>query len=135
MSLSDDERSALVNLYMQRAYSTLEDAEVAIQARKWSMAANRLYYASFHAISALFVSDGRSVGTHRGVKASLGHNYVLTGELSSESAKYFARLETLRDKADYNILFEVKEDIVPNFHRAKEFVAEIERLLKVKSCN
>lgn len=50
MSLNDSERQILVNLYLERAQRTFEEMEVAIAAQKWGMAANRIYYAVFHAV-------------------------------------------------------------------------------------
>ncbi len=101
-----------------------------MQAKKWSMAANRLYYAAFHAVTALFVADGHPVGSHKGAKSVLGQYYVLTGKISTEHSKLFAQLETLREKADYNIMFEAEEkDIIPKVSKAKEFIATIENLI------
>lgn len=130
MSLSEQERSTLVQLYLNRAKSTYEDAEIAANSKKWSMAANRLYYAVFHAATALFVRDGRPVGTHRGAKAVLGQYYVKEGVISVDDSKLFAQLETLRGKADYNIMFEAQEkDILPNLPKAKDFIQTIEMLV------
>ena len=126
MSLSEKERSTLVKLYLSKAWQTCSDAKIAAGAQSWSMAANRLYYALFHAATALFVHDGIAVGSHRGIKAILGQHYILTGKISGEYAKFLARLETLRDKADYNIMFEASEgDVIPNMETAELFIKEI----------
>ena len=94
------------------------------------MAANRLYYTLFHAVTALFVHDGVEVGSHRGVKAKLGQHYVLTGKMALEHSQFLARMETLRDKADYNIMFVAKEDdVLPNMPLAENFIKTIERLV------
>ena len=37
----------------------------------WDGAANRLYYAAFHALCALLINDGVSVHTHHGVNSML----------------------------------------------------------------
>ena len=129
MSLSKEERSTLVKLYLSKAWQTYNDAKIAADAQSWSMASNRLYYALFHAATALFVHDGIAVGSHRGVKALLGQNYILTGKISVEYSKFLAQMETLRDKADYNIMFEAQEgDVIPNLATADLFIKEIERL-------
>ena len=79
------------------------------------MAANRLYYSLFHAATALFVNDGVEVGSHKGVKAKLGQYYIVTGKMSVDHSKFLAQMETLRDKADYNIMFVAsEEDVLPN---------------------
>lgn len=130
MSLNDNERTTLVNLYITKAKSTLHDACVAAEAKSWNMAANRIYYAVFHATSALFVHDGISVGSHRGVKALLGQHYILTGKMSSDYSLFLSRMETLRDRADYNIMFEASEqDVVPNLSIAEQFIQQIERMI------
>lgn len=132
MSLTDEERNTLVRLYLERSDRTMEELEVAISAQKWGMAANRMYYAVFHAVTALFVSDGLPVGTHRGAKATLGQYYVLPGKISPEHSRLFAKLETLRDKADYNILFLAKEeDVMPCYDSAQKFINVIKALVSV----
>ena len=58
MSLNNEERKTLVHLYLAKCDETLEDAYVNRNFGRWNSTANRLYYALFHAITALFVSDG-----------------------------------------------------------------------------
>lgn len=131
MSLNDSERKTLVDLYLGKAYTTYQDAIVAAEATRWSMAANRLFYSLFHAATALFVNDGISVGSHRGVKAKLGQHYILPGKMDAKFSQYLAQMETLRDKADYNIMFEAAEaDVMPNLPIAKAFIEEVERLVR-----
>lgn len=130
MSLNESERTTLVNLYLEKAWDTYKDAQLAANANSWGMAANRLYYALFHAVTALFVHDGIEVGSHRGIKAKLGQHYVLTGKMAIEHSQFLARMETLRDKADYNIMFIAKEDdVVPNLALAEKFIKNIENIV------
>lgn len=42
----------------------------------WDMVANRLYYAVFHAVSALLIKNGHKVGTHKGVVLLFGQHYI-----------------------------------------------------------
>lgn len=130
MSLNESERTTLVDLYLGKAWGTYRDAQLAANSKSWGMAANRLYYALFHAVTALFVHDGVDVGSHRGVKAKLGQHYVLTGKIRVEHSQFLARMETLRDKADYNIMFVAKEDdVLPNLPLAENFIKTIEHLI------
>ena len=95
------------------------------------MAANRLYYALFHVTSALFINDGLEVRSHRGIKSKLGEHYILTGKLSSDYSCFLAKMETLRDRADYNIQFMAAEkDILPNLPLAKDFIETIEKMIR-----
>ena len=130
MGLKDADRENLIKLYWERCYRTLADADNAISTESWNMTANRLYYAVFYAVSALFVKDGCPIKSHRGAKALLGKQYVVTGKIDKESSRIFSQLETLRDKADYNILFEAsKEDIMDFRPKVDDFIAAIKKLM------
>lgn len=130
MGLNDESRKDLVSLYWSKSLLTLEEAEVAAAASKWNMAANRIYYALFHAVSALFIKDKHPVGTHKGAKATLGMYYVVTGKISVDEGRFFAQMETLRDKADYDIVFSASEnDILRYLPSAKVFLQKIRSLL------
>lgn len=130
MSLNEEDRKTLVKLYLERARKTFLEAKVAVEAKSWNMAANRLYYSLFHATSALFVNDGIPASSHRGMKAKLGQYYVLTHKIEPAYAQFLAKMETLRDKADYNILFIASEDdVLPNMPLAEAFIDEIEKMI------
>lgn len=58
MSLNDEERKTVVELELEKADQTFEEIEILANAGRWSGAANRLYYAVFHAVNALLISDG-----------------------------------------------------------------------------
>ena len=59
MSLNDEERKTLVELQMQKANRFLEQAEMVRGLQQWDLAANRYYYACFHAVQALFIHQDR----------------------------------------------------------------------------
>ena len=46
MSMTDEERSILVRLELEKAHDTFEEIEILRQAGKWNGAANRVYYFS-----------------------------------------------------------------------------------------
>ncbi|MDO4957681.1 MAG: HEPN domain-containing protein [Prevotellaceae bacterium] len=130
MSLSEQQRMDLVKLYWEKYEDTWTELELSIKAAKWNMAANRLYYSLFHATTALFVKDGHKVGTHRGTKAAIGEHYVLTGKMSAEHGRLFAQLSSLRDKADYDVIFKASEnEILLYVEQAKNFILRVKELL------
>lgn len=130
MSLKEKERQELVHLYLDKAHQTVEECEIAVAAESWGMAANRMYFSLFHAVNALLVNDGIPVGSHRGVKALFGQHYVLTGKFSSENSKLLAQMETLRDKADYNIMFvATREQVAPHINDVKNFIKDIKEYI------
>lgn len=112
MSLNEQERKTLVDLYISKCYETLDDARISRNQQRWNNTANRLYYALFNAICALFVHDGISFGTHRGIKKIFGKEYVLKGLATQEDATLLSRMETMRNNADYDCTFVATEEII-----------------------
>ena len=78
MSLTADERTTLVTLELKKAHETFEEIAILTAANEWGGAANRLYYAVFHAINALLIHDGHIVNTHKGSHAVFSLNYIRT---------------------------------------------------------
>ena len=75
MSLNNEERAIIVELEKEKALSTFAEIEILRNAKLWNNIAGRLYYAAFHAVSALLVNDGHSVGTHQGAVVQLHKFY------------------------------------------------------------
>ena len=110
MSLSENERSIIVNREIEKAEKTFDDVLFCVRANKWETAANRLYYALFHAMSALLISDGHQVKSHRGVLVLFGEHYVRTEKFSKKDGALLSDLVIMRDNADYNCFFEADEE-------------------------
>lgn len=75
----------------------------------WDLVANRLYYAVFHAVNAMLLIDGINTGTHKGTSVQFGKAYVLTGIFSRQDGMLYSRLQTMREKADYQNVFSLEE--------------------------
>lgn len=112
MSLTDNERETLVRLQLQKAARSLEQADKLCTMEYWDLAANRYYYACYHAIQALLINDGLSCHTHSGLIASFGMYFVKTGKVDVSYGRFMSRLEQLRERSDYNCGYEVSEDEV-----------------------
>lgn len=82
----------------------------------WDLVANRLYYSVFHAVTALMLADGITSATHKGTSSQFGRHYVLSGMFSREDGMLYSRLQTMREKADYQNTFtlspEQGEDLI-----------------------
>lgn len=55
MRINKEERKIIVGLEVEKAQRTFAEIEVLRQAGLWDNIANRLYYAAFHAVSALLL--------------------------------------------------------------------------------
>ena len=126
MSLTDEERAILVNLEYEKGKSFLEQAEKIVDLGYWDMVANRLYYAVFHAVSALLIKNGHKVGTHKGVVLLFGQHYIKTGIFSINEGRLYSQLQTMREKADYVCTFQTtQEEIVPMLEPARKMIEKI----------
>ena len=72
MSLNDDERKTMVGLQMEKANRFMNQAEMVSKMQQWDLAANRYYYACFHAVQALFIHNGLASKTHSGMLSQFG---------------------------------------------------------------
>ena len=109
MSLKEEEREVIVTFELEKVDKTLAQMEVQRQAGLWEMVANRLYYALFHAVSALLIHDHHEVGTHRGAVGRFSLYYVKTGLFTKEEGQLYSRLQSLRESGDYNCFMEISQ--------------------------
>ena len=130
MSLKEEDRKVIVALELEKADKTLAQLQVQIEAGLWELAANRMYYALFHAVSALLVHDKHEVGTHRGAVGKFSLFYVKTGVFTKEEGRLYSQLQSLREDGEYNCFIdieraEVEEKIEPTrqlITKIKEYI-------------
>lgn len=132
MSLNAEERQIMSNLEMERAERILNtEVPVAMTAKLWNLLANRLYYAAFHAVSALLIQNQIQVGTHKGAFLMFNEKFVATGKLTSADRRLYSSLEALRDKGDYNCALEIEEEEIMGYvEQAKAFIAKVKTNMK-----
>ena len=112
MSFSEEERRIMVKHESDKSRQTFEQAKLLMQDGYWDGVANRLYYASFHAVNALLIHDGHSVRTHHGASAMFRQLYIKTGILPTEVSEHYAILQTMREKSDYNCSFDATQQLI-----------------------
>ena len=133
MNLSDEDRRIVVNLELEKAESILAEQEILRQAGFWSTMVNRLYYALFHAVSALLISDGHEVGTHKGAAIRFQQYYVKTQLFTVEEGRFYSQLQSMRESADYNCSYDVSEDdVVSRIEPARQLVEKIRQYIAMK---
>ena len=130
MSLSIEERNIIVSLELKRARETYDDIGCLISANRLNGAANRMYYAVFHAVCALLIHDGHQVSTHKGSHALFSLHYIKTGILPRGYGLLYSQLQTMREESDYNCAYDVEMDeIDQRLKPAKRLIEDIERLV------
>lgn len=126
MSLNEEDRQIIVQLEMEKAEKTFSQSEVLKQAELWDTLANRLYYALFHAVTAMLVKDQYEVGTHRGAVNRFHQYYVKTGIFTKEEGSFYSQMQSMREAGDYNCSFNVTEaDITPKIEPTRKLIDKI----------
>ena len=126
MSLTDEERRIMVELEIERAEKITEQFDTLREQKYWDTLVNRMYYAAFHAVSALLIHNALQVHTHRGALNAFNKEFVRSGEFTIEEGHLFSKLEGLRERGDYNCFVDATEDeIVPLIDPLKALIAKI----------
>jgi len=89
MSLSNDERNAIVSFRVQKGKDTLKEAEGIATLEYWNAVANRLYYACYYVTTALLIKNKYAAQTHRGVIHLLGMHFIKPGIVTQDAGKFF----------------------------------------------
>lgn len=131
MTLTPDQRNTVVNLEYEKALQILSQIDALKELKFWDTIANRLYYAVFHAVSALLIHDGHQVKSHKGVVQVFGLNYIVTRVFSLEEGKLYSRLQTLREEGDYNCYIQADADIELMIEPARRFVDHIGKYIGI----
>jgi len=112
MSLYPKDKVSVANYRIERAFATLDEARLVANMSRWNLAANRLYYSLYYAISALLLSDGIPSHTHKGTITQVNLYYIKTGKLTTEEGKLIRQLFLMRNEADYeDFIFVTEEQI------------------------
>lgn len=110
--MEKDNQKILVSLQTEKAKRFLTQADEMAKLKHWDLAANRYYYACFHAVQALFIAKGVNAHTHAGINTQFSLHFVKTGVVDISYGSFLARMFQLRQKADYNCAYEVSESEV-----------------------
>jgi uncharacterized protein (UPF0332 family) len=123
-------KSELIKYRVSRSKETLEEAKLLSNNNHWNSVANRLYYACFYIVNALFLKNDITFTTHNGVKREFHKSFIKTGIISIENGKLYSRLFNLRQEGDY-IDFKRfdKTEIEPFIDKTKQFIEEIEKII------
>lgn len=108
MSIDLEDKKALIDYRLEKAELALDDAAFLTDAGRYGLAANRLYYALYHAASALLLSKDIITKRHSGLMSQVHLNFVKTGILSPDEGALFKVIFSLRHEDDYEDFIEVE---------------------------
>jgi uncharacterized protein (UPF0332 family) len=120
----------LIRYRLKRAKDTLHESDDLIRLGYYQTTVNRLYYACFYAISALFVQNNIKTQTHSGVRQMFGKHFIQTGVISKELGKYYSTLFEKRITSDYDDFIDIdKETVEGLLEPATLLIEAIEKII------
>ena len=126
MSLSQEERDAIVAYRVEKARGALNEIKKVMPLEVWGIIANRMYYALYYAASALLTKDSHPVNTHKGALSLINQYYVRTDILTKEDGHLFGQVFAFRQGSDYDDFIDAtKEDIEQLFPKVETLVEKI----------
>ena len=115
-----------------RSWSIFRDAKLLAETRSWNSSINRLYYACFYAILALFAKHDINSYTHSGIKTQFFFHFIKKGILDKSLGILYSDLFDFRQKGDYGDFFDFDEgSILTLIPQVEQFIKEIETLTKL----
>ncbi|MBR3532164.1 MAG: HEPN domain-containing protein [Bacteroidaceae bacterium] len=131
MSITVEERRAIVEFRIEKALRALEQAQGVIVLKYWETIANRLYYAAYNAISALLIANGNTAQTHSGVIHLFGQQFIKTGVFPAEMGRLYHKLFTMRQTGDYDDTYGItEEDVLPFVEPTRKLIEQTTELAK-----
>ena len=128
--MSLENRQAISKVRFEKAEEYLADAKLLLECESYKSAANRSYYAVFHAMRAVLAYDGYDSKKHSGIIAEFRRLYIKTGIFESSMSDTIRSLFDLRTDSDYNDFFVAsKADVAAQVKNAEHFVEQIKEYL------
>ena len=132
--MNDQDKVELVRYRLTRARETYNEVGILVKNELWNTAVNRLYYACFYAVIALFADQDIDAQSHSGVRQMFGLHFIRTGRIEPELGRFLARLYDLRQTGDYDDFIDFdREKVVELMGPADQLISTIEGLLRDRS--
>jgi len=129
-----EQRKALSEHRFEQAKSCLRQAKLLIEADEYKGAANRSYYAVFHAIRSVLALEGRDFGRHTAVMGHFRQHYIKTNIFDVELSDILAVLFDVRNESDYDDFYVIsKVDVANQLESAEFFVGEVRSYLDTQA--
>lgn len=127
--MTPEQRRAICQIRLERAYETLQDAQMLINGKRWRSAMNRIYYSMFYAVSALANAQGFSTSKHATLEGWFNKNIVHSKLIAEEIGNLYRQVFDLRSKGDYDDTVNINPVTIQKFYASAEpFIKVIQRL-------
>lgn len=130
MTLTSDDRKAIIEYRIERAHQTIEEIDYAAKGKYWNLVANRLYYAIFYICEALLLKNQIITNSHAGLIRMVNLHFIRTKLVSENDGDLLKQLFRMRLTGDFDDLTDwTEKDIMPLIPATKELIKHIEALI------
>lgn len=130
----ENERKELSKYRMEQARQCITSAKALVEISDYKGAANRSYYAVFHAMRSVLALEGRDFSKHSGVSAYFRKEYIKTGIFVVELSDIISMAFEIRSNSDYDDFYVISiEEVNEQIENAVRFCDEVESYLTEKS--
>lgn len=120
----------LIKYRLNRASETLEEAKISIENKRYLLAANRIYYSSFYAVSALAIKYEVKTSRHAQLLSWFNKNFIRNEIIERRFGKFYLDAFEMRQESDYEDFVVIdKKSIDEKFKLASEFIDKISELI------
>jgi len=127
VTLSPEDKKALSDLRVEKAYRLLEDARANYEEGRYETSVNRSYYAALSAVRSILILEGVDPESHKGAITLLSLRFVKPGLLPKDIIKDFEILLSRRTEVDYGDFETVgKDESEDSLNIAQEIIQRIE---------
>ena len=128
-----EEKKELSKARAARAGECLNSAKILFAADDYKGAANRSYYAAFHAMRAVLALDGIDMKHHSGIMSEFRRLYIKSGILDKSLSPIITVLFDIRQESDYDDFFVIsRSEALEQIANAEVFLNEIGKYLTAK---
>ena len=115
---------------LEKAKSALNASKKTLELKMYDTAANRSYYAIFHAARAVLALNGEDYKKHSGVISNFQKNYIKTGLLEKNLSNIIKLAFDIRNECDYEDFYIIsRDDVIRQVAEAEIFLSHIEEYL------
>lgn len=128
------DRKELSMYRFEQAAQCISSAKLLSKTGDFRGAANRSYYAIFHAMRSVLALDGVDFSKHSAVSAYFRKTYIKTGVFEVEMSDIISMSFEMRSNSDYDDFYVIsKADVDDQIKNAEKFCASVKNYLDQKN--
>ena len=126
-----DKKKELSNYRFEQAEQCLKSSDALLQIDDYRGAANRAYYAIYHAVRSIIALDGVEFKRHSGNFSYFRQTYIKTGVFDIRLSEIITLAADARGSSDYDDFYIIsKSEVEEQINNAKIFLNQVKAYLQ-----